>query len=271
MIWLNELITESKSESKNEFEPKILGFLCNWCSYAGADLAGVSRNQYPPNVRVIRLMCSGRVDPVFVMDALIKGADGILILGCHLGDCHYGEGNYEAQVNYEMLTNLLKYVKMDNRVTLDWVSAAEGTYFAKIVTDFTNKIQSLGPSPLSPKSNPSKELQLNMKAIRQVVYDPRTRKLVGRERFITLHGNVYDEKIDEDEFALLLRNSLKSEYIRNQIYFHLKESPRSVRDISEKIGIDTKTIFEHFLVLRQRTLIDLSEIKGYTPVYKVIK
>ena len=86
-------MSESKGESKTEFDPKILGFLCNWCSYAGADLAGVSRNQYPPNVRVIRVMCSGRIDPVFVMDALIRGIDGVLILGCHLGDCHYGEGN----------------------------------------------------------------------------------------------------------------------------------------------------------------------------------
>jgi len=264
-------MTESKSESKKEFEPKILGFLCNWCSYAGADLAGVSRNQYPPNVRVIRLMCSGRVDPNFVIDALIKGADGILILGCHLGDCHYGEGNYEAKANYKMVDKLLKYVKLDNRVTLDWVSAAEGTYFAKIVTDFTNKIRSLGPSPLSKKSNPSIEIQLKMKAVKQVVYDPRIRKLVGRERNITLNENVYEEIIDKDEFDILLNETLELEYIRNQIYFHLEESPKSVIEISNKMGIDKKIIFEQLLVLRKRSLIDLSEIKGYSPVYKVKK
>jgi len=268
---LNELMTESKSEPKTVFEPKILGFLCNWCSYAGADLAGVSRNQYPPNVRVIRVMCSGRIDPNFVMDALSKGVDGVLILGCHLGDCHYGEGNYEAQANYKMIDKLLKYVKMDDRVTLDWVSAAEGTYFAKIVSDFTEKIRSLGPSPLSKKSNPSKEIQLKMKAVKQVVYDPRIRKLVGRERSITLHENVYKETIDEGEFDLLLNETLEAEYIRNQIYFHLEESPKSVKEISKKMRIDNKIIFEQLLVLRQRSLIDLSEIKGYSPVYKVKK
>nr|QEE17884.1 F420-non-reducing hydrogenase iron-sulfur subunit D [Candidatus Prometheoarchaeum syntrophicum] len=268
---MNELITESKSESKTVFEPKILGFLCNWCSYAGADLAGVSRNQYPPNVRVIRVMCSGRIDPDFVMDALSKGVDGVLILGCHLGDCHYGEGNYEAQANYRMIDKLLKFIKMDDRVTLDWVSAAEGTYFAKIVSDFTERIRSLGPSPLSNKSNPSKELQLKMKAVKQVVYEPRIRKLVGRERSITLHENVYKETIDESEFDLLLNETLEAEYIRNQIYFHLEESPKSVKEISKKMLIDNKIIFEQLLVLRQRSLIDLSEIKGYSPVYKVKK
>ena len=112
-----------------------------------------------------------------------------------------------------MIDKLLKYVKLDKRVTLDWVSAAEGTYFAKIVLDFTNRIRSLGPSPLSPKSTPSKELQLKMKAIRQVVYDPRVRKLVGRERNIILHENVYKEKIDKDEFELLLRETLETQRI----------------------------------------------------------
>jgi F420-non-reducing hydrogenase iron-sulfur subunit len=216
-------------------------------------------------------MCSGRIDPNFVMDALSKGADGVLVLGCHLGDCHYGEGNYEAQANYKMIDKLLKYINLDNRVTLDWVSAAEGTYFAKIVLDFTNRIRFLGPSPLSKKSNPSKELQLKMKAIKKVVYDPRIRKLVGRERNITLHENVYEETIDEGEFDLLLNQTLEAEYLRNQIYYHLEESPKSVKDISKKMGINNKIIFEQLLVLRQRSLIDLSEIKGYSPVYKVKK
>ncbi|MFX0004751.1 MAG: hydrogenase iron-sulfur subunit, partial [Candidatus Hermodarchaeota archaeon] len=129
------------------FEPKILGFLCNWCSYAGADLAGVSRMQYPPNIRVIRVMCSGRVDPKFIFEALRVGADGVIVLGCHLGDCHYLEGNYEAEKKFDMVKRFLKLIDFDNRVRLDWVSASEGARYASVITEFTNHIKSLGPSP----------------------------------------------------------------------------------------------------------------------------
>ena len=133
------------------FEPKILGFLCNWCSYAGADLAGVSRIQYPTNIRVIRVMCSGRVDPSFVADAFIHGIDGVLVLGCHLGDCHYLTGNYEAEIKMKALSKLLDLINFSDRMRLDWVSAAEGNKFAQIVLEFTNHIQKLGPSPIKEK------------------------------------------------------------------------------------------------------------------------
>ena len=133
---------------KMSFEPKLLGFLCNWCSYAGADLAGVSRFQYPTNIRVIRVMCSGRVDPVFVFKALQTGIDGIIIMGCHPGDCHYLDGNYEAEKKYEMIEKLLKLIGFENRVRLEWVSASEGARFAEVVREFTESIKTLGPSPL---------------------------------------------------------------------------------------------------------------------------
>jgi len=134
------------------FEPKIVGFLCNWCSYAGADLAGTSRIHYPPNVRVIRVMCTARVDPTFVLKALKDGADGVLICGCHPGDCHYSEGNYKAMRRYPLLKRVLAdYGVEDARVRMEWVSASEGQRFAEIVMDMTNKIRSLGPSSIRPK------------------------------------------------------------------------------------------------------------------------
>ncbi|MBN1866484.1 hydrogenase iron-sulfur subunit [Candidatus Sumerlaeota bacterium] len=129
------------------FEPKIVGFLCNWCSYAGADLAGTSRIQYPANVRVIRVMCSARIDPTFVLKALRDGADGVLICGCHPGDCHYTEGNYKALRRYELLKQTLCAFGIEEaRVRLEWVSASEGQVFAEVVTDMTEKIRALGPS-----------------------------------------------------------------------------------------------------------------------------
>jgi F420-non-reducing hydrogenase iron-sulfur subunit len=131
------------------FEPRIVGFLCNWCSYTGADLAGTSRIQYQPNVRVIRVMCSARVDPTFVLQALARGADGVLICGCHPGDCHYTEGNYKAFRRFRMLKRLLRDLGVEEaRVRLEWVSASEGKRFAEVVDDMTEKVRELGPCTL---------------------------------------------------------------------------------------------------------------------------
>lgn len=128
------------------FEPKIVGFLCNWCSYAGADLAGTSRVKYAPNVRVIRVMCSGRVEPTFVLKAFKEGADGVLICGCHPGDCHYLEGNYKIARRIPLLKKMLSQFGIEEeRVRLEWVSAAEGDKFASIVNDMTKKVRELGP------------------------------------------------------------------------------------------------------------------------------
>ncbi|MCD6472777.1 hydrogenase iron-sulfur subunit [Candidatus Aerophobetes bacterium] len=132
-----------------EFEPKIIGFCCNWCTYAGADLAGVSRLQMPPDFRMIRVMCSGRVDPLFVVEAFQKGADGVFIGGCHIGDCHYQSGNHRTKKRVAILKKILSYLGIDpQRVRLEWVSAAEGPKFAQVVTDFIAEIKRLGPNPL---------------------------------------------------------------------------------------------------------------------------
>ncbi|MFC1737052.1 hydrogenase iron-sulfur subunit [Candidatus Hydrogenedentota bacterium] len=130
----------------NEFEPRIVGFLCRWCSYTGADLAGTSRMQYPSTVSAIRVMCSGRVDPTFVVKAFAEGADGVLIAGCHPGDCHYSEGNYKTMRRYPMLLKLLDEFGIEReRVRLEWVSASEGELFAEVVRDMTDKLKELGP------------------------------------------------------------------------------------------------------------------------------
>jgi F420-non-reducing hydrogenase iron-sulfur subunit len=128
------------------FEPKVVAFLCHWCSYTGADLAGTSRIKYSHNVNIIRTMCSGRIDPSFVLKALREGADGVLICGCHPGDCHYQEGNYKALRRYHMLKNMLTQFGLeDDRLKLEWVSASEGDKFAKLADDFTAKVRDLGP------------------------------------------------------------------------------------------------------------------------------
>ncbi|KAA0007560.1 MAG: hydrogenase iron-sulfur subunit [Thermoplasmata archaeon] len=133
----------------SDFEPNIVAFLCNWCAYAGADLAGTSRLIYPANVKPIRVMCSGRVDPVFVLEALKKGADGVLIAGCHPGDCHYQSGNYKANRRVILLKELLQQLNINpRRVRFEYVSASEGQKFANVVKEFVEEIKEIGPNPL---------------------------------------------------------------------------------------------------------------------------
>ena len=142
----------------DNFEPKIVAFCCNWCSYAGADLAGTSRIQYSPNVRVIRVMCSGRVNPLFVLKALSIGADGVLILGCHPGDCHYIEGNYKTMRRIPLLKKMLSQLGIEEeRIRLEWVSASEGAKFAEVTDNFTQAIKKLGPNSSNHSKQSSKE------------------------------------------------------------------------------------------------------------------
>lgn len=130
------------------FEPLILAFCCNWCSYTGADLAGVSRLQYPTNIRIIRVMCSGMVHPNLVIDALTKGADGVLICGCHIGDCHYLEGNKKAESRADAISLMLEDFGIEpERFRLEWISASEGPKFAQVMQEMTETIKQLGPSP----------------------------------------------------------------------------------------------------------------------------
>ena len=129
-----------------EFEPTIVAFLCNWCSYTGADLAGTSRMKYSSNVRIIRVMCSGRIEPTFVLSSFQEGADGVLICGCHPGDCHYHEGNYKCLRRYHLLEKYIQQLGVNkDRIQLEWISASEGKQFAELADSFTEKIKDLGP------------------------------------------------------------------------------------------------------------------------------
>jgi F420-non-reducing hydrogenase iron-sulfur subunit len=132
-----------------EFEPKIIGFTCNWCTYAGADLAGTSKIQYPTNIRLIRVMCTGRIEPEFLLDAFKLGADGILIGGCHPGDCHYQDGNFKTERRVKLVKSMLMSLGIEpERVRLEWISASEGQKFAETVRSFVDEIRKLGPNPL---------------------------------------------------------------------------------------------------------------------------
>jgi len=137
--------------SDEKWSPRIVGFACNWCTYAGADLAGTSRLSYPPNTTLIRVMCSGRIDMQHIMAAFAQGADGVFIGGCHPGDCHYISGNYKAQARVALVRRLLEQFGIEpSRLRLEWISAGEGTLFAEVMADFTGHIRELGPSSVEP-------------------------------------------------------------------------------------------------------------------------
>lgn len=137
-----------------EFNPRIVGFLCHWCSYGGADLAGTSKLKMPSSLTPIRVMCSSRVDPVLVVTAFLRGADGVLIAGCHPGDCHYEKGNYYARRRFALTLRVFETLGLESeRLKLSWISAAEGQRFADVVTEFTQHIQEMGPNPVKGKTS----------------------------------------------------------------------------------------------------------------------
>lgn len=145
----NSNIDKQQSNDDGEWEPKIIAFLCNWCSYAGADLAGTSRIQYPANIRIIRVPCSGRINPLYIIQALVDGADGVMVSGCHPGDCHYLTGNMYARRRFTLLKKLLSTAGIEpERVQFTWVSASEGGRFASVVTDVTDKVKKIGPNKI---------------------------------------------------------------------------------------------------------------------------
>jgi len=136
----------------SEWEPKIVAFCCNWCSYGGADSAGMGRFQQPPSTRIIRVMCSGRVDPLHVFNAFLEGADAVLVTGCHIGDCHYINGNEKTKVKYRFLEHVVRELGIEKeRLRLEWISASEGEKFANFIREVTEDIKKLGPSPLKPE------------------------------------------------------------------------------------------------------------------------
>jgi F420-non-reducing hydrogenase iron-sulfur subunit len=168
------------------FEPQILSFLCNWCAYAGADLAGISRFQYPPNTRVIRVMCSGRVDPIFIPKAFLAGFDGVMVLGCHPGDCHYLTGNFQAEQKINLTQKVFEMAGMGSeRILLDWVSAGEGERFAQVVRQFVEKIRSQGPFSLD------EEKKGKLLAIKASLEGEKISWMVGKGPELLEKENVY--------------------------------------------------------------------------------
>jgi len=255
---------QQPTDAGEAFEPKVVGILCNWCSYAGADLAGISRIQYPTNIRVVRVMCSGRVDPQLVLYTLLDGADGVLALGCHPGDCHYQSGNLEAREKFESLLVILRAAGLDGRFRYEWVSASEGQRFADVVEEFTDHIRAMGPSPV-----PTDEgRRFKLRAAQREVGDFRLRWLVGRQRHIIEEGDAYGQERPREEWEAVMERVLREEFIRAQIIERTSRSPASVEEMAEVMGVDTAEVFRHVQRLRYKGKVVMSGHKDQSPLYK---
>jgi F420-non-reducing hydrogenase iron-sulfur subunit len=239
----------------SEYKPTIVGFLCNWCCYGGADLAGVSRFQYPPYLRVIRLMCSGRVDLEFIFRAFAKKADGVFVGGCHLNDCHYNpEGNYDAMGNVLMAKRILEKMGVNpDRLRLEWVSAGEGIRFAEVMNDLSAKIKSLGPLGSS-ESLPVAEITSRMQTAEELV--PYI-KLVERERFRvpvrTEEG--YRQYFGSPDFDGLFNELILDKLVMSRIMGLLRKKPVAAGEISGSLDLEASEVARHLQHLSSRGLV----------------
>jgi coenzyme F420-reducing hydrogenase delta subunit len=258
------------SAKVKNFEPKILGFLCNWCSYAGADLAGVSRFQYPPNLRVVKVMCSTRVDPVFIIEGFLKKIDGIAVLGCHLGDCHYISGNFHTQRKIKLTKKILSRVGVvAERLMLDWVSAAEGEKFARLIKEFTEKIKEIGPFGEKESISPP-ELETRLQAAKQALQSEKLRWLIGKERELTEEENVYHEKISIEDYDRLMEENIELEYELARICLSLTETSKSVRDLAAEMALPSDRILQHISYLEHSGVVTLAGEENRIPKYRKI-
>jgi len=251
----------------HEFKPRILGFLCNWCCYAGADLAGVSRYQYPPNIRVIRVMCSGRVDPAFIFRAFSNGADGVFIGGCWPGECHYiTEGNYLAISMVHICRKLLELIGVNpERLRLEWVSASEGIRFAEVMTDYTKKLKGLGPLGTG-EGIDENGLQFKLEAVTNLL--PYI-KLVERERLRVRFDKEeeYNEFFTSDEVERLFKELIVDKLEISQIMTLMRERPRSPGEISEILGLNPSEVLRHLISSARQGLVNFDEThKRFIPV-----
>jgi F420-non-reducing hydrogenase iron-sulfur subunit len=246
------------------FEPKILAFLCNWCSYAGADLAGVSRFQYPPNIRVIRTMCSGRVDPVHVIEGLKSGFDAVFVFGCHFGDCHYLEGNYHTARRMQLVGQMLEIAGLGkNRLQLRWVSAAEGQIFADTVTELTELVRGLGALRGS-------RWQLPLAAVQRALNSSQLRWLLGVDRQMTEKANVYGDRLDAANFQELLRRCAQQEYEKALLVEALQEGPQTVRQMAMKTGLPVYCVSQRLNDLERTGQADLLAYEGSSPKFTLL-
>ncbi len=253
------------------YEPKIIGFICNWSLPAEVDTTKTGRLYGYPKIRIVRVMCAGRIDPAIVPEIFAKGADGILVIGCRPPDCHYNDGNLQAERKIKVLKKLISLTGLEpERLQLDWIYASEIDRFAKIIDDFRSQIKVLGSSPLAGE-RPDTNILMNLNAAKAAAEDFRLRVLVGRERELTEKENVYGEKISQEEFDALLHEIVETEFIRHKIHLLTKQKTMSVKEIAAITNMNPALVLRHIVNMRRSGMITLDHVEKTTPLYKALE
>jgi len=253
------------------YRPKIIGFFCNWSLPTEVDIASTSRIYGYPKILIVRVKCVGRIDPAIVLETFAKGADGIVVIGCHPPDCHYIEGNLQAERKIKMLKKLISLAGIEpERLRLNWAYASEIERFAEIIENFRNQVTTLGQSPLAGE-RPDTNILLNINAARAATEDFRLRVLVGRERELTEKENVYGEKISQGEFDVLLHEIAEAEFVRHKIHLLAKEKPMSVKEIAAITNMKPALVLRHVVNMRRKGMITLDHVERTTPFYKALE
>lgn len=250
-------------------KPKIVCFVCNW-TFSEQELA-VSKIRKVANVNVVQVMCIGRIDPVTVLETLLKGADGVLLVGCAPPDCHFVEGNVYAELTFNALEKLLVLADLEpERLELRWVSPVEEVRFTKITEDFARQLEKLGPSPLA-REKRNVNMFENVSAAKNAAADFRLRALVGKEKELTKSVNAYGERISQEEFNSLLDEVAKAEFIRHKILLLTRNTPFSVKELAKVLNMKPAVVLRHILNMRRKGRIALDSVDGTTPVYKAVE
>jgi heterodisulfide reductase subunit A len=248
-----------EAKTTREFEPLIVAYCCNWCSYAGADLAGTSRFEYPVNIRIVRIMCTGRMDPILVLEALRMGADGVLIAGCHPGDCHYQKGNFMMEKRFDYLKKAVKSVGIEpERVRLEWVSASEGGKWAALIREMTDEIKRLGPNPFK-LAHDAKKTEAAIEAFKS----QRLRWVVGRSQIKV--------EIEENKYRQAVDSIMQVEIERHMITGALKEKgPLTAEELAQLAGLQPNRTVQHLIALRRNGIVNEAGEKNGQYLYQLV-
>jgi NADH-quinone oxidoreductase subunit E len=213
-------------------------------------------------------MCSGSLDPELIFEALISGADGVIVMGCHPGDCHYISGNLQAERKITLAKKLIELTDLENeRLRLEWVSAAEGRRFADVVNEFTEQISELGPTPVKTDDENSNKLLNQLQGAKRAAANFRLRSVVSRQRMLTDEGNVYGEKLSQEEMDKIFDEIVNDEYIRHRIILKVESGPSTVEEISEELGLPAEEVFKHVGRLWKRQIVLPEGHKDDAPVF----
>jgi len=253
-----------------ETKPKISCFVCKWAGH-DEELTSMSKRKAFSNVDVVTVPCLGRVDPTTVLESMLKGVDGVILLGCAIPDCHFIKGNVYANITMNVLKKLLRLTALEHdRLEIRLISAIEDKKLANIVGQFARRLKKFGPSPLSEDKKDSTVFR-EVLAAKNAVADFRLRAVIGKEKQLTSDSNTYGETVAQEDYEAFTDGVIQTEFIRHKMLLSIKEKPTSVKELAEDLGLKPALVFRHILNMRRQGVVTMDHVEGTTPIYKALE